>query len=338
MTDSVVFLRCAPSLCLAKQYAGNGVWTDYNQARTFDAGTATLCSLDDLYHCLAVAADDPRWCAIRGALIDRDKATGIRRLLRDDPRTGDKATVRDVARRWVMLDVDAVPLPTGVDPRDLVACARVAVSVLPEPFRGARCIVQPSSGHAIKQGVRAHLWYWLDRPLTCAQLKAWLQREHAPVDMSVYSPCQPHYTARPIFRNGTTDPLPARLAWLDGESCVAVPDLRDLSPATRSTDTTSASVDGGAPLDHRLVGLMRKLMHTPHGSRHRMIFWTAARLGELVETGQMTEDYAIGWICKVCEAAEFPNPMHIEKTARDGVSSGREIGHPVIEFEVMNDD
>ena len=146
---------------------------------------------------------------------------------------------------------------------------------------------------------------------------------------------QPHFVANPIFAPGIIDPLPARLAWLDGAPVVTVPDAEHFETAPHHPSMSTAS-DNRVPLDRRLTGLLRKLMSAEHGTRHRLIFWTGARLGELVEAGQMTEDYAVAWIGAVCKAAGFPNPDHIKKTAEDGILSGRTTRRPITEFEVMN--
>jgi hypothetical protein len=61
----------------------------------------------------------------------------------------------------------------------------------------------------IKQGkVRLHLWYWLSRPCSDAEMKGWLQE--SPVDLALFNPVQMHFTANPVFLDGATDPFPDR--------------------------------------------------------------------------------------------------------------------------------
>ena len=60
----------------------------------------------------------------------------------------------------------------------------------------------------IKAGIRVHLWYWLERPCSDAEMKAWLSGY--PVDLRLFNPIQIHLTANPQFTDGATDPYPNR--------------------------------------------------------------------------------------------------------------------------------
>ena len=150
MDDSVLFLRGAGNL--AKTYRGNGGWVGYDGGKYFNAAEVPVTGLDHLHRLLTEAATMTDTCIVRGSLIGHKVQKNIRRLLHPDCETGDHATIEDVPRSWLMLDVDKLDLPAGIDPRDLMECARIAVSVLPEQFHDARCIVQASAGHGIKEG------------------------------------------------------------------------------------------------------------------------------------------------------------------------------------------
>jgi hypothetical protein len=52
------------------------------------------------------------------------------------------------------LDLDDVPLAEGTDRKDLGACYRAAVALLPSEFRGVRTWVQATGGHGLKPGAR----------------------------------------------------------------------------------------------------------------------------------------------------------------------------------------
>ena len=133
---------------------------------------------------------------------------GVRRLLRGDPLVGDAPTLREVPRRWLALDLDSVPLPPGLDPRDLAACARAVLPLLPAPFRRAAVVAAATASHGIKPGARLRLWFWCDRLLTCAECKRWLAG--APVDAAVFAPAQPIYCASPLVM-GRPDHIPRRV-------------------------------------------------------------------------------------------------------------------------------
>jgi hypothetical protein len=60
--------------------------------------------------------------------------------------------------------------------------------------------------------LRAHLFFWLDRPVADADLRRWassLKKAGLPLVPSVFAPVQPHYIAAPVFV-GMPDPLPWR--------------------------------------------------------------------------------------------------------------------------------
>ena len=59
---------------------------------------------------------DPRAFIIRGAPLPHAQRQRARRLLHPDPSTGDGATIVAADRAWVMLDLDGVACPAGLDP------------------------------------------------------------------------------------------------------------------------------------------------------------------------------------------------------------------------------
>jgi hypothetical protein len=59
-----------------------------------------------------------------------------------------------------------------------------------------------------------HIWFWFDRPISDAQLKAWGKSHNAKmgqkiVDTALFNDVQAHYTAAPMFM-GMADPFPVR--------------------------------------------------------------------------------------------------------------------------------
>ena len=90
----------------------------------------------------------------------------------------------------------------------------------------------------IKDGIRVHLWYWLDRPCSDEEMKVWLSGTAA--DLRMFSPTQIHLTANPRFMEGAVDPVAKRsgvLAFGDHKQTVLVPD--DLADRTISKTQTS---------------------------------------------------------------------------------------------------
>ncbi len=130
---------------------------------------------------------------------------------------------------WVMLDVDGVPVPDGVDPLSREAIEAV-VAQLPEPFHGASYFYQFSAsagilkadGTPLKKGISVHLFFWLGgHLLDDVKLAAYLElhclrsgfywrrgKEGYPsiaygIDLAVVrNSVQPHYIAPPIIGEG----------------------------------------------------------------------------------------------------------------------------------------
>src|SRR5690606_66913 len=128
----------------------------------------------------------------------------VRRLLKDQP--GDKATLESVARSWLLLDFDTVPLPEGADwIADPEGIVRYAVSYLPAEFSDVTCWWSFTSSMGLKSGLRMRLAFWLDRALTGRELKSWLR--DTPVDKAVFGDAQLIYVAAPIFEYPEDDPF-----------------------------------------------------------------------------------------------------------------------------------
>ena len=111
----------------------------------------------------------------------------------------------------------------------------------------------------IKQGkVRLHLWYWLSRPCSDAEMKGWLQE--SPVDLALFNPVQMHYTANPVFLDGATDPFPDRSGMYEpsGIMEVAVPELIPSVVVKKVTSKTNkfGQLDGQEVLRDEDTGLI----------------------------------------------------------------------------------
>ena len=219
---------------LRQTATGWQVYGAYGNASRVRAKEQPLASLDDLARVLREAAPDPKLCVIRGALRPKFveaalSPDGIRRRLHD--RAGEPAAFEECARRWVALDLDSFDLPPFVDPiRDVDHVIDAAVDLLPPGFRDASFFWQLTSGHGIKPGGRARLWFWLSRPTTNRELKTWLAG--VKVDHAVFAAVQPIYTAAPLLPPGVPDLLPVRLGVrAGGVDEVQVPDAAALSNA-----------------------------------------------------------------------------------------------------------
>ncbi|EGQ9979470.1 hypothetical protein EM59_016440 [Vibrio parahaemolyticus] len=121
----------------------------------------------------------------------------------------------DNQRQWVCLDLDGITaesLMNDVGTADAVN--EIIEKHLPEIFHDATCWYQWSSSAALKRSrkkpkANIHLWFWLDKPYWHSELQkmfSQMKRGHQKIDVSLFRPVQPHYTAKPVFE-GLHDPL-----------------------------------------------------------------------------------------------------------------------------------
>jgi hypothetical protein len=249
---------------------------------------APVVDLDGIARLLRRLLPQSDCCVVRGAIADLARTRGVRRLLHTDQHTGDAATLRDVPRRWLALDVDHLSRAETIASSDLAACGHLAIAALPAEFRGVRCIVQATASHGIAPGVRLRLWYWLTRATTSAELRLWLRG--SPVDHAVFRASQLIYSAAPIFDDAACDPIPERIATLPGTNeAVPVPPASALMPPRRAP----AAVIGEAARTGRygfaaLASATARVARAAAGTRHATLLAEACGLGRLVEAGALT--------------------------------------------------
>jgi len=224
-TGMVTILR-AHGRRLAKYVRSDGTVESHDSARTFDMSERAVASLDDLHALLADLAARPDCCIVRGSIADPARTRGVRRLLHDDG--ADRATLKDVHRRWCAIDLDSVPVPAFINREILFECGMYASGLMPQEFRGCGFVVQATARHGIAEGARLRLWFWLDRPVTGVELKHWFRG--CPVDYSAFAAAQVCYTASPDFEPPRIDHLAARLCIVPGPATVRVPPAEALRP------------------------------------------------------------------------------------------------------------
>lgn len=187
-----------------------------------------VATVRELHEALEELGEMPDVCVIRAEPIEPDDDTPRRRLIIADKRTGDAATLRPVARDWVLIDFDSVPSPAGLDfTKEPARAAQHVRGLLPACFQESACVWRASSSAGLKPGIRVHLWFLLSTPVDTEQLTAWLSG--FPVDAAVFRANQPHFTAHPRFVD-RADPMSARLGVLDGGDRVIVPELQTIQP------------------------------------------------------------------------------------------------------------
>ena len=197
MSDTVTILSSSTGHSLSKAFIGEKyVSNKFNPGTTFTTSQVTVKDLDSLADLLRSLEAEPTKTIIRGKSIS--DATGVVTRTKDQ--------FKPAEHQWCMIDIDS--LESGGDINDQQAMLFFATQQLPSEFQSVDCWYHFSSSMGIKAGIRVHLWFWLDRPCSDDEMKAWLSG--CPVDLRMFNPIQIHLTANPRFVDGAVDPYPKR--------------------------------------------------------------------------------------------------------------------------------
>ncbi|MDC0541663.1 hypothetical protein OAO50_08390, partial [Paracoccaceae bacterium] len=192
MSDTVTIITSATGNQIVKSFGGPD-----NQQLKFSPGLEFLAfqhPVDDLQSLASVIGgleDEPTKAVIRGLPLLSESESVARQ----------SQNFSSTPHHWCMIDIDS--LPWDGDLQDQKAMLAYATSQLPVTFQQADCWYHFSSSMGIKVGIRVHMWYWLERPCSDAEMKAWLSG--CPVDLRLFNPIQIHLTANPHFMDGATD-------------------------------------------------------------------------------------------------------------------------------------
>lgn len=273
--ETITALHCHHGLRLTKAYSlvgGKIVEDGYSRAKHFQFTPHKIHNLSGLYELVKYYTHTQHTCLIRGVPVSG--------LVGPERRLGTNFPMPDDGTRWVCLDFDGVELPPGVDPFGPEGVEH-AVNLLPTEFQAASYIAQFSAsagvlnpdGTPYKPGLRAHVFFWLDRRVRNEELKGWLF--DYPVDKALFTPVQPHYTADPILGPGVHCAVKMRLYLRKkGTDIVHVPDLSEYRinvDSRGSTNTEWEDPDGGLPtLDDLLTcEFIAWYLSTPHPDGER---------------------------------------------------------------------
>ena len=236
--ENIFILKSKNNFICTKRFCLNdGKFTKlpFRFSSLFDVEVNLVSSLKDLSLLLKLLEDDPTRFIIRGQLIDGIPTENIRRKGKSNVWNDRNSNFNPTSRQWCLIDIDDLDLPSQFEDiankqQEIVG---YTISNLPKEFQEVDCHYQFSSSMGITPGkIKMHLWYWLERKVSDAEMKAWLGKSKTVVDLSLYRPVQPHFTARPIFTDGAVDPLPNRSGLFKvnkGKDTVRVPsNLKEL--------------------------------------------------------------------------------------------------------------
>jgi hypothetical protein len=217
--DRITILRCERGRRATKRwvldpYTGKPKLEGYDAGKWFTAESAEVDGIRGLSALLTRLERDPRALAIRGELLPGVDPRRVRRLKHRKGSAGPFFAEPVGGRRWVLIDFDKVPIPAHIDlVDDPEGGVEYLVGLLPCEFSDDVTYhwqLSSSAGMGDLGVLSAHVWFWLDRPITEAELRRWASTIEVPVDRSLFNEVQPHYTAEPIFDAGARDPLPRR--------------------------------------------------------------------------------------------------------------------------------
>lgn len=238
-------LRARKPLLQAKEWNSDGSIEPAARAKWFEAREVRVDTPADLLAIIGAAERLRRVALVKDAIAPGADPMRLRRRCEagTDKDTGEgyPAGLRVVARHWLVVDVDGLPRPAGIDWREGDALAAYARGLLPGPFQNAACVWQlsGSSGHPTKRGeIRLHLFFMLDAAVFPGAWKRALAHLHF-VDLSIFDKAKLIFSAAPVIQAGH-DPIAQRHGILDGEPVVRVSD----DVLARSVEI--ARGDGGA--------------------------------------------------------------------------------------------
>lgn len=221
----LTILTCEAGHTATKTFTPRGV-VSFDAGWRFHVRGRAALGLRGLHRLLTKLSAHPQSFVVRGAPREGlDLTQPQRRRYRAAECEAPEFVPAD--QRWVCVDVDTLVNEGASDERER---AFELLCALPRCFRSAGCVVQWSSSAGMDgwRLLKAHLWFVCDRPAYCKSWKAWWAGEieagrSCKVDLALYQPVQPHYTAAPIF-DGVADPLKGQRLLLVPGPAVRVPD------------------------------------------------------------------------------------------------------------------
>jgi hypothetical protein len=233
MTDFLTVVTPVPIGNLTKRISKHGDQTVIKSQAGHLRFKSEQVQINDIYSLAEVLQElekNPNAAVLRGMLSEEaDQNKHYRRKW--GRRSDGTGAYLESDHRWVMLDMDSVPLDmVGIDPVvDPEGCALAVVGLLPPAWHDASFYWQYGSSQGFKEdgSVSLHLWFWLDcecsdidirRYFSTANdaLKVGENLDRSIIDISIFDSIQLHFTAAPILKN-VEDVLPQRSGLYVGE-------------------------------------------------------------------------------------------------------------------------
>lgn len=224
---------------LTKHYKADGSVDPYDDAASFKIKEVEVSNIDDLHALLTDLQTMHKNSIIRGKFVGKETAVQANKK-GTYARTNQNFT--DQPLHAIMIDIDKYKPGFGDPVEEPEICIDGFIrKILPKAFHDATYHWQLSSS-AGKKGsediLKAHVWFWLEKPYKCSELAAWGKVIGPMIDSVPFRRVQHHYTANPVFDEGIPDPVPVR----SGLCRRAV----DSVPLVIGEDTLSAARESGS--------------------------------------------------------------------------------------------
>ena len=207
---------------VTKTWKRDGTIAAFDDAKYYQLERIPVDGIEGLSELLTQLAGQQHSCLIRGKAVPLDTMAE-----RDGPQYKSGLVRKaldyfdDQPLHTVMLDVDGYH-PFAWDPitHPLESIAEFIDTQLPAEWHGRayHWHLSNSFGHPSKvgSGLRVHLWFWLARPLTSAQMRAFAKATSVTIDIALFNPVQAHFTSNPALEHGVTDTVARRSGFVPG--------------------------------------------------------------------------------------------------------------------------
>ena len=240
------------------------------------------------------------------------------------------------AHHWFLIDIDGIDYPDHIDlTLDPQAAVLYAIDQLsahwPELAR-ADVAWQLSASAGFKPGLRLHLWFWADRPLSNRRLLHHIKAVNKAagfdlIDPGIFHRCQLHYTAHPILK-GLQDPFPVRAGLIERsghlDTARIKPPATPPPPDRPKAPTGHSDIKHGANLPY-LAAAVRGVLRNTHDDsdgRKQRAYAGAVRLASfygdpqlaaaLRQLGHTDHSLKQDLICAAVAAGLTPNRATID--------------------------
>lgn len=284
--DSIVVIRPTDGKLVGKHVArgpdGKLKKTMFSGARSewWQGTEIPVDSIYDLHRVIESLRSKSDRCVIRGApLPGVDISRAHKRRTKHSRKDTNPPAYQDVGRRWMGIDIDNLPYdpeefdPYG-EPEEFFEWLCATIS---EDLEDVSLVYQFSTGAGIQEEgkrhniIKVHLWFWLDRPYTCSEIKRWCQGINVAFEANLpakpgekvvqlidTTPLQPVgilYTADPILE-GVSSAVIRRVGLVDlgkEHATLKIPEGRQGSIAINSPLRLGRPVNAGLDLEDRLA-------------------------------------------------------------------------------------